>query len=298
MKEKQTFVQNLAFMAFMAAINMVFSLVATVFPFASLFLMIALPMASVMVVLVCKEKYYPIYAAATLLLSFLVTFNGPGTTLFYLLPSLLSGFLFGFLIKRHVFSGWIILAASCLELGVSYVTMLLINALYETDMVAFFARLFAMDQSPFVGVIMPTFFFVLALAQSTFCFIIIQSETKKFGFRVQTEISDPRLLSWSTFAPLPLMILGGFVAPWLSYLMLPCFIFFSLYSFILVWPKRTLNMVIIWGISEFLTLFLFAAVFDWVQAPLSLLFIGLFFLPSDVLCLVSFYLKKDHKTIK
>ncbi len=298
MKEKQSFIQNLAFMALMAAINMVFSLVALFFPFASLFLIIALPMASVMVVLVCKEKYYPIYAVATLCLSFLVTLNGPETTLFYLFPSLLSGFLFGFLIKRNVFSGWIILAASFLELGVSYITMLIINAIYETDMVAFFARLFAMDQSPFVGVIMPTFFFVLALAQSTLCFIVIQSETQKFGFRVKTEVADPRLLAWSSFATLPLMALGMWIAPWLSYLMLACFIFFSLFSFILVWPKRTQKIIIIWSISEFLTLFLFAAVFDWVQAPLSLLFIGLFFLPSDVLCLVSFYLKKDSKTIK
>lgn len=298
MKEKQTLIQNLAFMALMAAINMVFSLVALFFPLASLFLMIALPMASVMVVLVCKEKYYPIYALATLCLSFLATFNGPETTLFYLLPSLLSGFLFGFLIKRRIYSGWIILAVSALELAMSYMTMLLINVIYETDMVAFFARMFVMDQSPYIGVIMPTFFFVLALAQSAFCFIVIQSETKKFGFQVKTEVSNPKLLPWSAFATLPLMVLGAFVAPWLSYLMLPCFIFFSILSFILVWPKRTQKLNIIWSISEFLTLFLFAAVFDWVQAPLSLLFIGLFFLPSDVLCLLSFYFKTNTKTIK
>ena len=57
-------------MALMAAINMVFSLVAMVFPFASLFLIIALPMASVLVVLTCKEKFYPIYAVATIFLRF------------------------------------------------------------------------------------------------------------------------------------------------------------------------------------------------------------------------------------
>ena len=298
MKEKQTLIQNLTFMALMAAINMVFSLVAMVFPFASLFLIIALPMASVLVVLTCKEKFYPIYAVATIFLSFLVTFNGPETTLFYVIPALASGFAFGFLIKRHIFSGWIILGASFLQLGISYLTMLAINGLYETDMVFFFAQLLAMDQSPFVNVIMPTFFYVIALAQSTFSFIVIQSETKKFGFRVKTELADQRWLPLSAGATLPLMVLGAWVAPWFAYLLLPCFLFFSILSFIALWPKRTQKLILIWGVCELLTLFLFAALFDWIESPLSLLLIGLFFLPSDILCLISFYFKKPSKTIK
>jgi len=177
-------------------------------------------------------------------------------------------------------------------------TMLIINALYETDMVGFFAVLLAMDQSPFVGVIMPTFFYVIALAQSTFSFIVIQSETKKFGFHVKTELADPRWLPLSAGATLPFIVLGAFVAPWLAYVLLPCFLFFSIFSFIVLWPKRTQKRIIIWGICELLTLFLFAALFECVAPPLSLLLIGLFFLPSDILCLISFYFKTPTKTIK
>ncbi len=151
MKEKQTLIQNLTFMALMASINTVFCLVALFFPLASLLLTLALPMASVLVVLTCKEKYYPIYAVASLGLCLLVTLNGLETTLFYLIPALISGFVFGFFIKRKLFAGFVVLGVAWVQLGLTYGTILLIRGIFETDMILVFSTLLNLSSSPFGG---------------------------------------------------------------------------------------------------------------------------------------------------
>lgn len=298
MKEKQTLIQNLSFMALMAAINTVFSLVALFFPLASLLLTIALPMATVLVVLTCKLKYFPIYAVATLALSLLVTLDGMETTLFYLLPALIAGFAFGFLMKKKVFVGFIVLGVAFIQLGISYGSILLIRGLFETDMVAFFSRLLSIDQSPFASVIMPSFFFVIALAQTAFSFIVIHSEIQKFGYDIDTEIRHPIIFPLIALGTALLITVFSLFAPDVAYLLFAVCLYFSIFSFFSWWPFRTQKWLIFVGVLELLTLFIFAALFDSVSAPLNLLLVGLFFLPADILTLVTFYFKKPLKTIK
>lgn len=298
MKEKQTLIQNLTFMALMAAINTVFCLVALFFPLASLFLTLALLMASVLVALTCKEKYYPIYAVATLGLGLVVTINGIETTLFYLIPALISGFFFGFLIKRKWFAGFVVLGVSWIQLGLTYLTMLLIQGLFETDMTLVFSTLLNLSSSPYGEVIMPSFFFVIALAQTAFSFIMIQSEIKKFGFEIKTEENRTWLFPVISLGLFPLIVGFAFFLPSVSYLLLSVFVYFSLLSLVSLWPYKTQKWLAFVGVCELLTLFLFAALFDWVPSPLSLLLVGLFFLPTDVLAFITFCLKRHTKTIK
>ena len=90
--KRETLVQNIAYMAIMAAINVVFVLITTLVP-ALLFLMIfVLPLTSTMVTLLCKKKYFPIYAVATIGLCMVVTLWKIDDTIFYVIPSIITGF--------------------------------------------------------------------------------------------------------------------------------------------------------------------------------------------------------------
>ena len=93
--KRETILQNMTTMAFFAAINIIICLVSSYVPFLSVVIIFVLPLVSALVEIYCKDRYYIIYAVASLLLSMLVTFDNFQTALFYLFPALVSGYCFG-----------------------------------------------------------------------------------------------------------------------------------------------------------------------------------------------------------
>ena len=65
--------QNLAFVALMCALNAVVATLSTLVPLSSLFVIIFLPLVSVLTVILCEDKYAIIYLVAAIALSLGVT---------------------------------------------------------------------------------------------------------------------------------------------------------------------------------------------------------------------------------
>ena len=59
-KEKETLLQNMAFMGIMAALNVLLSCLGAYVPIAGIFVMIFLPFFSAVTAMICKWRYYPI----------------------------------------------------------------------------------------------------------------------------------------------------------------------------------------------------------------------------------------------
>ena len=104
--KKETLIQNMTFMGIFSAINVVISLLSTIlFAVAtpiSILLIIVLPLTSTVVELFCKDKYYPIYLFSTIGLSLVVTMWDMQNTIFYLIPSVFTGYIFGLLTKKRI----------------------------------------------------------------------------------------------------------------------------------------------------------------------------------------------------
>ena len=94
-KKRETLLQNMTYMGIMAAINFIFILLSSFIPFLLFVLVFILPLASAVVTVFCKKRYYIIYFVVTGALCLLI--NAPDT-MFYVIPSLITGFIFGFLI--------------------------------------------------------------------------------------------------------------------------------------------------------------------------------------------------------
>ena len=88
--KRETLIQNIAYMALMAAINVIFVLLTTLVPVLMFLIIIVLPLTSTMVTLLCKKKYFPIYAIATIALCMIVTIWKIDDTIFYVIPSIIT----------------------------------------------------------------------------------------------------------------------------------------------------------------------------------------------------------------
>ena len=130
-QKRESPIQNIAYMGIMAAINVI-AIVMMNYVLPLLFLPFALfmPLTSTVVTLLCKKRYFPIYAIATIGLCFLVSINNISDTLFYVIPSIISGFAFGMLIEYRMSSPISIFVTGLIYTGLSYASIPLIEAIY------------------------------------------------------------------------------------------------------------------------------------------------------------------------
>lgn len=175
--------QVIALMAMMAAINIIVSVVAAFSIVASIFLIIILPLTSVIVVLTCPEKYFPIYAFATIGLSLVATIWNLDVTLFYVVPSIVSGFVFGFCIKRSIYFGWSIVIAAVFQAAISFGIVPLINMLFEIDFIEDLQEIFKIYEEIPGEIFVVVSFYIISLIQTFISYFVVKNEVEKLAIK-------------------------------------------------------------------------------------------------------------------
>lgn len=290
MKAKITLTQNLTYMALMAAINVIFSLLAMFFPISAFFLMIALPLTSVIVVLYCQNRYFIIYAVATVLLSLIVTMQNMEMTIFYVIPSLASGFLFGIMIKGKINAAYILLSAAMLQVGLSYLTIPIIEAIYGPNMIDVFLTLLKLENTLNIDYIVLPTIFAFSLAQTVFSYMIIQTEVQKFHYVVISTF-ERKFALWSVLA----FLSSVFIAPWLlgtSMLLWAVGLYFGLFLIIETFVIHKKMSIVLLLIGTVLTLVLYPLLYQSAFKAYAFYALGVIFYLFSLAGFLGLYLPK------
>ena len=292
-KKKESLVQNITYMALMAAINVIFVLLTTYVPFLFFLIVFILPLTSTIVTLLCKKKYFPIYAFTTVGLCLLVTLSQIGNTIFYVIPSLISGFIFGLFIEKKIPSFWTLLAAISAQILFTYLSIPLINLITGTDIVTVFATVFKLQDFEYLDYVVPCFIFFLALAQEVLTLVIIKDQLTKFGY----EFSDPKQLPLSLVGLLASFILFAVI---FAFIYGPLAYLFSLYGSVLaiytlvylILEKKVLLYVCL-GVGFIISMFLFAFLYQYVAKPNELVLLYIFFASITIIDFIFNYCFKS-----
>lgn len=170
----------------MAAINVIFALISSYIFAFSLLVMLFLPLASIVVALNVDLKYYPVYLIGTLLLSLVLNFANFDNTLFFLLPVLMSGLTFGLLIKHKVSDVFIILIVSLVNLTTLFITIPIINLIYDINFLEVFASFIGFNDLAVGRLILPSVLTLLAFMQTLLTLVIISQDAKYFQIEINT----------------------------------------------------------------------------------------------------------------
>lgn len=281
----------------MAAINIIVSVIAAFSVIASIFLIIVLPLTSTIVVLTCPEKYFPIYAFATIGLSLVATIWNLDITLFYVVPSIISGFVFGFCIKKSVYFGWSIVVSAILQTAISFAIIPLINLFFEVDFIKDLQAIFKIYDAIPGQIFICCGFFIIALIQSFLSFFVVQSEISKMRSLSSTSVTYKYfnfLGVCFVLAIIPIAFLSIGVAYILELLSI------TIAGFVIYeWFKKSQSkQLIISAASLLLNVFLVAILYDIVPDYWGML---MFAFTPLIICLLSFcyfLLKKEHDDIK
>ena len=299
-KPRESLVQNITFMAMMAAINVVFVVLTTFVPVLVFLIVFILPLTSVLVTLHCKKIYFPIYAVATIGLCLICTIWKIDDTIFYVIPSIITGFVFGLLVQYKVPSFWIIISTTIIQIGFTYASMPLIKLMTGRDIVEVFASAFGILDFKYLSYVVPCFIFFIALGQEIIAYFIIADELPKFGY----ELNEPKNLPLSLFiclnSAIVLSIIFIFIYGPLSYLFMLFALLLAIYSLIYLIKanKPWIYASLVGGFI--LALFLFAICYPLVKEPLGLVFINIYFFIVSIIVFINNYLfkQKNIATIK
>ena len=177
--KRETLTENIALMALMSAINIIICVLLAFLNVFSIFLILVLPLISALVEIYCKDRYYLIYAFASLGLSLIATLWNIETTIFYLVPSLFTGYLFGLLAKKNIPSIYSILLTSLVQMGLTMGEIPLINFIFDVNIINTFKTFFKLNESTNVDVIIPSFIFTISLIEMSLSYLIISNELIK-----------------------------------------------------------------------------------------------------------------------
>jgi len=263
--KKNTLIRTICFMSLFVAINVLCSFLTTIIPLLSVILIIFLPLTSAIVEITCKDRWFIIYAFATLGLSIVVSLSSIDFTLFYIVPSVFTGYIFGFFLKNKLPSMFAIFFASIIQTLITFLFIPLIQLFSGTNMIDVFAKILRISNRIWFDRVVLLLFFIISLIQTILSFIVVENELKKFGYVNDCEFNQEKVADYSALAFALLSILFAFFYVPISYLCIGVSFFFTV--FIISFQVKSKNKIslAIDGASLLIGLILYAALNKFLQ---------------------------------
>lgn len=181
--KRTTPLQNIAFISMMAAINGALSLLLSFVPYSTVVAIIVLPIINALGVYLVDKKWLIAYIITSTLVPFLVTMFDVSTTLFYITPSIISGFIYGALSKLKLPTCLTILGSTIWVLASTYLSLPIIKGMYGIDMIP--AVVSTLGLKPFANVLIPSFIFAFSWASTSISHFLITFSYEKVGFETK-----------------------------------------------------------------------------------------------------------------
>ena len=278
-KKQETLVQNMVYMGLLAAVNVVFVILTYFVPFLLFILVFVLPLCSVIITYYCKKYYFPIYFVVVVAICLLIDLPD---TIFYVIPSLITGFIFGLFIDKKIQPIFSILLATIVQFGISLAFIPLIKVLTNRDIVNDMATIFHLTDYIYLNYVVVSFVFFVAFAQIMISYMVMHSELTKFGISFSKDATNIYILDLISIGFGLLMILFAFVYPILSFVFLMLMFIVTVDRLIyLDYTHYKLYLVELIMISLG-TVFFVAGLYNLIPSPLGLLLLG--FLPFCISC--------------
>ena len=287
LSKRTTLIQNISHMAIVSAINIIFVILANFIPILSILLVLILPLLSAVTIIYCEKKYFPIYVVATIGLCLLVSINNIGDVLFYVLPSIITGAIFGLFIEKKINSLWSISTAVIAQFVLTISINPLIKLITGINLIDLISKY--MDGSIFI--------LLISFAQIILSYFVIKEEIKKLGIDVnfKLERKDISIILFVIIILTLLQIPFAFIYISLSYVFMVLAMVYSLIFIVYFMFKKVRWIYIFTPVSFAISIILFAILFPLMDIKYGLLLINLYFIIPLIPSIIYFFENKCFK---
>ena len=269
--KRETVTQNMAYLALMAAINVIFVLLTAIFQPLMFIMIFVLPLTSTVVTLFCKKRFFPIYLVVTVGLCLLITsWASIFDTFFYVLPSMISGFIFGVLIEKRVGAIYIIAISTVVQYALTILTFFTLNAiLTDINFIDVLLKMLGLGNFGFKDYFASIFLFLLAIIQTIITYVVIKYEIVKLGFEINLDIGRKYILNIINLGLFSLAIIMFFVYGPLAYIAIFVNLIFIAYEVGEIILLKSKLLLILIGLSLLTGLLLFIGFNSQITKPLQ-----------------------------
>lgn len=187
--KSRTLTHQLAYIAIMSAITIIFSVLTNFFPLISLLLLLFLPFISALVAITCDLKLFPIYLVSVILLSIVFDATNFLSIVFYLIPGLISGLVIGIGYRQKINGIYMLIGMALVNFVANYATIPVLDYVYQIDTVTYLMGFIGFANHPLIQEIFMGVLFVTATIQATITFLIVDGEIKIFKQEAGTKYS-------------------------------------------------------------------------------------------------------------
>ena len=292
--KKETLIRTICFMAFFVAINVVCSFLTTVLPLISIILIIFLPLTSAIVEVMCKDRWFPIYAVATIGLSIVVSLSSIDFTIFYIVPSIFTGYIFGLFSKRNLPSMFAIFLAAIVQTLLSFAFIPLLQLITGSNLIDVFVKILRISDRFWFDSVILLLFFMVALIQVILSYIVVQNELSKFGQKSESKYNQERIAGFTTIGSAVLSAIFSIFYMPLCYLFIGIAYYFAV--FVVIFQVRVKNKfcLIIDGVTLLIGVIFYAALNQFIKDEVEF---ALFAITPGLISIVSIcysFLKKSE----
>ena len=281
-------------MAFFVAINVVCSFLTTVSPLLSIILIIFLPLTSALVEVMCKDRWFPIYAVATIGLSIVVSLSSIDFTIFYIVPSIFTGYIFGLFCKHNLPNMFAIFLAAIIQTLLSFAFIPLLQLITGSNLIDVIVKILKISNRFWFDSVLLLLFFLVALMQVILSFIVVQNELNKFGQKSECKHNQERIAAFTTLGSALLSAIFSLFYMPLCYLFIGIACFFAVFIVIFQVQCKNKFCLIADGTSLLIGIILFAALNQYIKDEVEF---SLFAITPGLISIVSIcysFLKKSE----
>ena len=257
-QRKSTLIRTICFMSFFVAINVICSFLTTVVPLLSIILIIFLPLTSAVVEVLCKDRWFPIYAFATIGLSIVVSLSSIDFTIFYIVPSIFTGYIFGLFSKKNFPVIFAIFFAAAIQTVLSFAFIPLLQLITGSNLLDVFAKIFGISDRFWFDNLILLLFFIIGLIQVILSFIVVKNELERFGQKSTWKLNQVNFANYSVLGCTVLSVAFSFFYTPMMFLSIGLAYYFVVFVVIDQLQNNNVKCLILDGTFVFLGMLLYA----------------------------------------
>ena len=289
--KQETPTGNIALLAIFSAILVSFSLLMAFVPPLSIVLGFFLPLVSAVAIYYTENKYIPFYIIGSAALCMGVTFFNFGDTLFFVIPSIISGSLFGFLRTKKLLPQLNLFIIGLVQFLLHAAAYYLLIAITGVDLVKTVSSFIGIDDQPFTNllIIASSFMLAFSLGESGLNHLMIEGFLNKFSEEDKKDHFITRIILSivSILAGVSSIVFGAIGSPLLTVFFVVSIYFAITGLDVLFIVKRQIWIYVLLGISFLLSIFLFAIFNPFIEGNNAVSLFSIFSISFSIVTFVS-----------
>jgi hypothetical protein len=286
LKKREGPAQNLAYLGLMCALNCVMATLATLVPLSSFFVILLLPLVSALAIALTEDKYALVYLVAALGLSLSVTAYDITETLFYVLPAIVMGTFYGFLLKKGCPTAFLLVGSAAIQTGLNYAALPLIKLLSGQDFIVFMENLLGLAGEEWIDYILLSLIFAYSLIEVILSHLAMTPLMHKLGIVPSSDEKINYLYEILTILFGALAIGLGFAVIPVAYLALELSLYFLVFSLLTYFRKLPWWTYLLLGLAGGTGFVLFSCLYRFMPPYAGLLLGGVIAIFFAIPCLL------------